>query len=260
MISKTPETPIEVVKEGETNHKVQSSNLKVKSNHKVQSSKFKFQSKESSNLKVQSKLKALLSSTYFGPIQWYQKLNRYDECLIERHESFIKQTYRNRMIIPTTNGPLSLTIPTNHDISLSMKDIRISDHANWRHVHWNALLSAYGESPFFEYYQDDIRPFYEKKYEFLFDFNMETTEKMIELLDIRPKISITEAYIQSKELKEEDEIKDFRDAIRPKKPLPDAEFAPQRYYQVYEQKYGFQPNMSILDLLFNEGNEAIFYL
>ena len=205
-------------------------------------------------------MKALLSSTYFGPIQWYQKLNRYDECLIERHESFIKQTYRNRMIIPTTNGPLSLTIPTNHNTSLSMKDIRISDHANWRHVHWNALLSAYGESPFFEYYQDDIRPFYEKKYEFLFDFNMETTEKMIELLDIRPKISITEAYIQSKEQKEEGEIKDFRDAIRPKKPLPDAEFAPQRYYQVYEQKHGFLPNMSILDLLFNEGNEAIFYL
>lgn len=164
------------------------------------------------------------------------------------------------MIIPTTNGPLSLTIPTNHNTSLAMKDIRISDHANWRHVHWNALLSAYGESPFFEYYQDDIRPFFEKKYEFLFDFNMETTEKMIELLDIRPKISITEAYIQSKELKDEDEIKDFRDAIRPKKPLPDAEFAPQRYYQVYEQKHGFQPNMSILDLLFNEGNEAIFYL
>ena len=164
------------------------------------------------------------------------------------------------MIIPTTNGPLSLTIPTNHNTSLAMKDIRISDHANWRHVHWNALLSAYGESPFFEYYQDDIRPFFEKKYEFLFDFNMETTEKMIELLDIRPKISITEAYIQSKELKEEDEIKDFRDAIRPKKPLPDAEFVPKRYYQVYEQKHGFQPNMSILDLLFNEGNEAIFYL
>ena len=217
-------------------------------------------------------MKALLSSTYFGPIQWYQKLNRYDECLIERHESFIKQTYRNRMIIPTTNGPLALTIPTNHDISLSMKDIRISDHANWRHVHWNALLSAYGESPFFEYYQDDIRPFYEKKYEFLFDFNMEITEKMIELLDIRPKISITNEYFLSEERKVKSEkinsftnhkvesIKDFREAIRPKKPLPDAEFESKRYYQVYEQKFGFQPNMSILDLLFNEGNEAIFYL
>ena len=229
-------------------------------------------------------MKALLSSTYFGPIQWYQKLNRYDECLIERHESFIKQTYRNRMLIPTTNGPLSLTIPTNHNTSLAMKDIRISDHANWRHVHWNALLSAYGESPFFEYYQDDIRPFYEKKYEFLFDFNMEITEKMIELLDIRPKISVTNEYIQSEELKVKSEefnglanhkvqssnlkvqskevqsIVDFREAIRPKKPLPDAEFESKRYYQVYEQKFGFQPNMSILDLLFNEGNEAIFYL
>ena len=239
-------------------------------------------------------MKALLSSSYFGPIQWYQKLNRYDECLIERHESFIKQTYRNRMLIPTTNGPLSLTIPTNHNTSLAIKDIRISDHANWRHVHWNALLSAYGESPFFEYYQDDIRPFYEKKYEFLFDFNMEITEKMIELLDIRPKISVTSEYIQSEELKEKsiesEELKvkseefnglanhkvqssnhkvqskevqsivDFREAIRPKKPLPDAEFESKRYYQVYEQKFGFQPNMSILDLLFNEGNEAIFYL
>ena len=217
-------------------------------------------------------MKALLSSTYFGPIQWYQKLNRYDECLIERHESFIKQTYRNRMLIPTTNGPLSLTIPTNHNTSLAMKDIRISDHANWRHVHWNALLSAYGESPFFEYYQDDIRPFYEKKYEFLFDFNMEITEKMIELLDIRPKISITNEYFLSEERKVKREefnsftnhkvesIKDFREAIRPKKPLPDAEFESKRYYQVYEQRFGFQPNMSILDLLFNEGNEAIFYL
>ena len=246
-------------------------------------------------------LKAILSSTYFGPVQWYQKLNRYEECLIERHESFIKQTYRNRMIIPTTNGPLSLTIPTNHDTSLAMKDIRISDHANWRHVHWNALLSAYGESPFFEYYQDDIRPFYEKKYEFLFDFNMEIMEKMIELLDIRPHVKVTDRYVLSEErrmksfLSEEGRVKsdgseegrvkseefnspeaqaqfntqhstfnaqirDFRDAIRPKKPLPDADFIPQRYYQVYEQKHGFLPNMSILDLLFNEGNEAIFYL
>ena len=210
-------------------------------------------------------------------MQWYQKLNRYEECLIERHESFIKQTYRNRMTIATTNGPLSLTIPTNHDTSMAMKDIRISDHANWRHVHWNALLSAYGESPFFEYYQDDIRPFYEKKYEFLFDFNMETTLKMIELLDIRPHIKVTDEYFPKKsQLSEErstkseefnglsgvkdDEIMDFRDAIRPKKPLPDPEFIPDRYYQVYEQKHGFLPNMSILDLLFNEGNEAIFHL
>ena len=83
---------------------------------------------------------------------------------------------------------------------------------------------------------------------------------MIELLDIRPKISITNEYIQNEETRAQSEVKDFREAIRPKKPLPDAEFESKRYYQVYEQKFGFQPNMSILDLLFNEGNEAIFYL
>lgn len=219
-------------------------------------------------------MKALLSSTYFGPVQWYQKLNRYDECLIEQHESFIKQTYRNRMVIASTNGPLVLTIPTSHETGMNIKDIRISDHANWRHVHWNALLSAYGESPFFEYYQDDIRPFYERKYDFLFDFNMETMNKMIELLDIRPVVSLTDSYLLGEERRmkglsandmgsqnaKNDTLRDFRDAIRPKKPMQDDDFIPKRYYQVYGQKNGFLPNMSILDLLFNEGNEAIFYL
>ena len=256
---------------------------------------------------------SILSSTYFGPVQWYQKLQRSEECLIEQHENFVKQTYRNRCVIATTQGPQALTVPVEKYINdvTETKDIRISDHGNWRHLHWNALLSAYGESPFFEYYQDDIRPFYEKKYEFLFDFNMEIMEKMIELLDIRPKVSVTDRYVLSEErrmksdgseegrvksdgseegrvksdgseegrVKSEDfnspeaqaqfstqhstfnaQIRDFRDAIRPKKPLPDADFIPQRYYQVYEQKHGFLPNMSILDLLFNEGNEAIFYL
>ena len=105
---------------------------------------------------------ALLSSTYFGPIQWYQKLHRYDECVVERYDSFFKQTYRNRCVIAATQGRQILTVPTERTTGPSalMKDIRISDHGNWRHLHWNALCSAYGESPFFDYYQDDIRPFF----------------------------------------------------------------------------------------------------
>lgn len=203
---------------------------------------------------------ALLSSTYFGPIQWYQKLNRYDHCVIEQHDNFIKQTYRNRCVIPTTNGLQSLSIPvtTVADSPTSktpMKDIRISDHGNWRHIHWNALTSAYGESPFFEYYQDDIRPFFERKWEFLIDFNMEITQKMNELLDIRPTISLTDEFVSSV-----NGMVDFRDVIRPKHAGYDADFNPKRYYQVYQQKMDFQPNMSILDLLFNEGNESVFYL
>jgi hypothetical protein len=128
---------------------------------------------------------AILSSAYFGPVQWYQKLNRYDECLIERCDNFIKQTYRNRCIIATTNGVQALTVPIEKydGLKCQMRDIRISDHGNWRHLHWNALMSAYGESPFFEFYADDIRPFFERRWDYLFDFNMEITQKMCELLD-----------------------------------------------------------------------------
>lgn len=143
---------------------------------------------------------ALLSSTYFGPIQWYQKLHRYDQCLIECHDNFVKQTYRNRCVIPTTNGVQALSIPVTcpdgYQLSKTpMQDIRISDHGNWRHVHWNALCSAYGESPFFMYYEDDLRPFFEQKWTFLIDFNMAITEKMIELLDIQPSIRLTDSFV-----------------------------------------------------------------
>lgn len=212
---------------------------------------------------------ALLSSAYFGPVQWYQKLHRYDRCLIEQHDNFVKQTYRNRCIIPMTNGIQTLSIPVScpQGSQLSktpMRDVRISDHGNWRHIHWNALCSAYGESPFFDYYQDDLRPFFERKWTFLFDFNMEIILKMVELLDIRPKISLTTAFLSDASMAENATenslIDDFRDVIRPKHPGLDSDFMARPYYQVYQQKHGFQPNMSILDLLFNEGNEAILWL
>ncbi|MGM9701074.1 MAG: WbqC family protein [Prevotella sp.] len=200
---------------------------------------------------------AILSSAYFGPVQWYQKLNCYDRCLIECYDHYIKQTYRNRCTIATTQGVQTLSVPIERydGLKCAMRDIRVSDHGNWRHLHWNALMSAYGESPFFEYYADDIRPFFERRWEFLFDFNMEITLKMCELIDIRPTISTTDAYVADTA-----GMHDFRDAIRPKHPLPDEQFLPVPYYQVYRQKHGFLPNLSVLDLLFNEGNEAIFYL
>lgn len=213
---------------------------------------------------------ALLSTTYFGPIQWYQKLYRYDKILIERHESFTKQTYRNRCVIATPNGQLSLSVPTkpinlNSQISNTNQAHRhlspqISDHGNWRHVHWNALKSAYGESPFFEYYADDIVPFFEEKeWDNLFEYNLAICHTVCNLLDISPNITLTDHYITSEEACECG-ISDFRDIIRPKNPKNDEEFVPRRYYQVYEQRHGFLPNMSILDLLFNMGNESILWL
>ena len=204
---------------------------------------------------VIAQMKVLLSTTYFGPVQWYQKLYRSDEVQIERYESFLKQTYRNRCLIATTQGVQALTVPVEHHNSQLIKDLRISDHGNWRHLHWNALQSAYGESPFFEYYQDDIRPFFEKRWTFLLDFNEEIREKMCELIDIRPKVSFSSEFSM-----ECGEFTDYRNTITPKHPEPDPDFSPKPYYQVYGQKHGFLPNLSVLDLLFNMGPESIFYL
>jgi hypothetical protein len=198
-------------------------------------------------------MNVLLSTTYFGPIQWYQKLYRAEEVWIEQHESFLKQTYRNRCIIATTQGTQALTVPVERSGSSLIKDIRISDHGNWRHLHWNALQSAYGESPFFEYYEDDLRPFFEKRWDYLLDFNEAIREKMCELIDIQPHVNLTNHFTV-------EAAGDFRSAIQPKHPAPDPDFEPRRYYQVYEAKHGFLPNLSIVDLLFNMGPEAIFHL
>ena len=195
----------------------------------------------------------LLSTTYFGPVQWYQKLYRAELVEIEQWESFQKQTYRNRCLIATTQGVQALTVPIVRGESSLIKDIRISDHGNWRHLHWNALQSAYGDSPFFDYFQDDIRPFFEKKWEYLLDFNEAIRVKMCELIDIQPNVSFTEEFTVNK-------YQDFRSAINPKHPVEDPDFTAKPYYQVYQQKHGFLPNLSILDLLFNMGREGIFFL
>ena len=151
----------------------------------------------------------------------------------------------------------------------TIKDIRISDHGNWRHLHWNALQSAYGESPFFDYYQDDIRPFFEERWTYLIEFNEAIRAKMCELLDIQPRVSYTQSWreecggrseITSSAEYAGDTLHDFRSSIHPKHPGVDEAFEPRPYYQVYRQKHGFLPNLSILDLLFNMGPEAIFYL
>lgn len=224
--------------------------------------------------------RCLLTTTYFGPIQWYQKLHRMP-CILEQHDHFVKQTYRNRCVIATANGTQTLTVPIERydGTKCPMRDIRISDHGNWRHLHWNALVSAYGETPFFEFYADDLRPFFEKRHTFLFDLNLDIMHTMCQLLDVRPQVELSEHYIVLPSVDDDavaanaaalsadvltDEslanVIDFREAIRPKHPLPDADFNPTPYYQVRAQRHGFLPNLSILDLLFNEGPEGIFYL
>ena len=117
-----------------------------------------------------------LSSAYLAPVEYYTKLLAYDQIYIEQHDHYTKQTYRNRCTIA---APGRRTCPFHSDSQTRLtempdvRDIRISDHGNWRHLHWNAIESAYNHTPFFEYYKDDFRPFMKKKYEFLADFNEE---------------------------------------------------------------------------------------
>lgn len=210
-------------------------------------------------------MKAILATTYFGPVQWYQKLNRFGSVLIEQHEHFLKQTFRNRCIIATTQGVQALTVPvekpppTSPRRGSSRMFVSAITASGARNIGMRCRVPM--ASPFFEYYEDDIRPFFEDRWEYLFDFNMAITEKMCELLDIHPHITLTESYQNSLPFGEgRGGALDFRTIIHPKHPQPDPDFNPKPYYQVYQERFGFLPNLSILDLLFNMGNEAVLYL
>ena len=199
---------------------------------------------------------ALLSTAYLAPVEYYLQMNTHPQVIIEQHCNYIKQTYRNRCIIASANGLQTLSIPIVKPDSpkCTTKDIRIAEHGNWRHLHWNAIVSAYNSTPFFEYYADDFSPFYEKQQHFLFDFNETLRELVCSLLDISPKVSYSDRY--NTEIPSD--TYDLRESIHPKKETNNTNFKP--YYQVFENKYGFQANLSIIDLLFNMGNEAIMIL
>lgn len=196
-----------------------------------------------------------LSSAYLAPVQYYCKLFSFESVMIETTENYLKQTYRNRCLIATANGIQALSVPIEKPQTEKCltKDIRISDHGQWRHLHWHALISGYGTSPFFEYYQDDFAPFYEQKFDFLFDFNEQLMFTVCKLVDIQPNISYTTQY-------EETVKNDFREQIRPKHLTVDPAFVPKPYYQVFREKHGFLPNLSIIDLLFNMGPESLLIL
>lgn len=198
-----------------------------------------------------------LSSAYLAPVEYYTKLFTYDRIFVEQNDNYVKQTYRNRCVIAATDGPLALTIPTEKSETPKclMKDVRISDHGNWRHMHWNALVASYRNSPYFEYYADDFCVFYERKYPFLWDFNQELCALVCRLIDLQPVMEATTEYC-TKFVADED---DFRELIHPKQDfhIMDTTFDPKPYYQVFKEKHGFLPNLSIVDLLFNMGPESL---
>jgi len=193
-----------------------------------------------------------LSSAYLAPVEYYIAMCNAGHVVLEHCDTYAKQTYRNRCNISAANGVISLSIPiekSKGDSKLT-RDIRISDHNDWQINHWRSIESAYNSTPFFEYYKDDLMPFFQKKWDFLCDFNLELQMKIMELLDMELNIQVTNEYL----LSPNNDVLDLREAIHPKKMSIFGELKP--YYQVFEQRFGFLPNLSIIDLLFNMGNES----
>lgn len=197
----------------------------------------------------------ILSTAYLAPIQYYSKLKNYSNCVIEHFENIPKQTFRSRCDIYSPNGILTLSIPLvkrNH--RQVIKDVKISNDYNWQKLHWRSLESCYRRSPFFEYFENDLQSFYlEKKFNFLIDFNESIQQEILTLLKLKPNYSFTTEYYKTYS-----DSDDFRNIISPKKSLSlDPDFTPPTYIQVFENNQGFIPNLSIVDLLFNQGSRAL---
>jgi len=192
-----------------------------------------------------------LSLAYLAPVEYFIALAKAETLFLENCEFYEKQSYRNRCNIAAANGKMALSIPVEKSAGdkILTRDVRISVHNDWQIQHWRSIESAYNSTPFFEYYKDDLLPFYERKWIFLWDFNLEIQAKILELLDLHTKIRLTTEY----KFHLENDVLDLRNSIHPKK---ENTIISKPYYQVFDQRFGFIPNLSIIDLLFNMGNES----
>jgi len=197
----------------------------------------------------------VLPMFYLPPVEYFIQLNRHKaNILIEREEHLIKQTYRNRAHIYSPDGMLALTVPLvkGSKVHTKMKDVKISYDFNWQRLHWMSLQNCYRRSAYFEFYEDDFARFYDRNFEYLFDYNEELLQLIIKLLKLKVDYKLTTEYQEVYP-----EMLDLRRAITPKK---ESDIDQKPYFQLFEERHGFLKNLSIVDLLFNHGPQAINYL
>lgn len=193
----------------------------------------------------------ILSTAYFPNLQYFSKLVNFEKVKIEQFENFSKQSFRNRCEILSPNGKQALIVPIikKSGSKQLIKDVKIDYTNNWQDIHFKTLQAAYLSSPFYEFYIDAFIPFFEKEYKFLFDFNMLIIETLLNEIQTNKNIELSEEFISSYN------FPDYRSSIHPKPKFQkeDKQFVSVKYTQVFSEKYGFVPNLSVLDLLFNEG-------
>ncbi len=190
---------------------------------------------------------ALFSIAYLPPLSYIHQCIEADKIIIDQHEHFIKQTFRNRCQIYGPNGIQSLIIPIKHqNLSHSpVKDTRISFDVPWNKIHWKTICSAYRNSPFFEFYEDEFKIAYEKPDEFLIDFNYKMLEIIFKIFNLNKTIKLSEDFEKAPTLSV-----DFRNTFHPKKKFININ----PYHQVFSDRFGFINDLSCIDYLFNVGN------
>jgi hypothetical protein len=194
----------------------------------------------------------VLGSAYWPNIHYMYQLLNADKVSIDLFEHFEKQSFRNRTEILTSNGKLGLSIPVKKwDGHAPMMAIEISYAVDWQKQHWRAITSSYNNSPFFDFLEDEIASFYDQKYQYLHEFNAEQLKWILKAFRIKKEIGYSTAYIEKQE-----GILDHRQSIHPKKEVTDINtkrIIEMPYYQTFATKFGFTPNLSVLDLIFNDG-------
>ena len=202
-----------------------------------------------------SDIGAVFPMFYLPPVEYFTRLNQHKPgILVEKHEHLIKQTYRNRAHIYSPDGMLALTVPVikGSKVHTSVQEVKISYDFKWQRLHWMSLQVCYRRSAYFEYYEDDFARFYENQFEYLFDYNEQLLRMIMGMVKLKTDLQFTTEY-----QRDYPGVADYRHSFSAKK---DSEVEQKPYFQVFEERKGFIKNLSIVDLLFNQGPQSINYL
>lgn len=198
----------------------------------------------------------LVTPTYLGSVYQYALFYRSKRIVMEQHSFYEKKTFRNRTLIMAANGPLTLSVPVEKPAKIKTceKDILLSYDTPWQANHWRSIVSAYQSSPFFEYYADEFEPFYSKRFKFLIDFNLQLMQTVCENIGLACELFLSDNYIG-----QTTDMLDLRQLASTKfsYDIATPNYTVHPYWQVFKEKYGFVPHLSIVDLLFCMGPESI---